>query len=63
MSKDFDIQIKCKKCGSTDVHICKHMDFTGWEDNIDYTNDIALVCKAESCYNREVIKLQYQITL
>jgi len=63
MSENFEIQIVCKKCGSTDVHMCKHLDFTGWEDSVDYTNDIALVCQNKDCYSREVIHLEYEITL
>lgn len=57
--KNFDIKIECKECGSTDVHICKHLDYTsGLDDAVDYTNDIILVC--QKCRNRELIVLQYQ---
>lgn len=59
----FEVKISCKECGSTNVRICKHLDFTGWKDSVDYTNDIVLVCKNEGCYNRELIKLEYEITL
>jgi hypothetical protein len=60
--KDFNLILTCKKCGSSNVHICKHIDYTGGlDDVVDYTNDIVLVCKNEECYNRELIKLQYEI--
>jgi hypothetical protein len=58
----FDLNIVCKECGSSDVHICKHIDYTGGlDDATDYTNDIVLVWQSKECYNRELIKLQYEI--
>lgn len=59
---NFEIEIICKKCGSTDVHICKHLDFTGELNGaVDYTNNIVLVCQNKKCRNRELIILKYQI--
>lgn len=58
----FDVKIKCNKCGSTNVHICKHLDFTGGLDDAqDYTNDIVLVCQNKDCKNKKLIKLKYEI--
>lgn len=62
MSEKFNIQIKCKKCDSEDIHICKHIDFTGGLDDAqDYTNDIVLVCQNKDCRNKELIHLRYEI--
>jgi len=58
---NFEINIKCKKCGSTDIHICKHLDFTGMDDWQDYTNDIVLVCQNKNCRNKELVVLKYEI--
>lgn len=62
MEGKFNIQITCNKCGSTDVHICKHLDFTGGlNDAQDYTNDIVLVCQNKNCMDKELIQLKYEI--
>jgi hypothetical protein len=60
-NKNFDIQIICNKCGSNNVHICKHLDFTGWEDNQYDTSNIVLVCQNPNCENKEIIYLKYEI--
>lgn len=55
----FDIKVNCKKCGSNNVHICRHLDYTGGLDEAqDYTGDIVLVC--QDCYNTELMKLKYE---
>lgn len=59
--KRFELNIKCKECGSGDVHICKHLDFTGMDDWTSYTNDIVLVCQSQDCRNKELINLEYEI--
>ena len=58
----FNVQITCKECKSTDVHICNHLDYTGGMDEaVDYTNNIVLVCQNNECRNKELMKLQYEI--
>lgn len=63
MLKKFTMEITCNKCGSSDIHICRHLDFSGWDDCTDYTNDIVLVCQNKACRNKELIVLKYEILL
>lgn len=58
----FELNIKCNKCGFGDVHICKHIDYTGGiDDDQEYSGDIVLVCQNKECRNKELIKLEYEI--
>jgi len=60
--KEFTLNTSCKKCGSINVRMCKHIDFTGGLDEAsDYTGDIVLICKNEDCSNKELLKLEYEI--
>lgn len=60
--ENFIMNLKCKQCGSLDVHVCKHIDFTGGLDDAqDYTNNIVLVCQNKECRNKEFVKLKYEI--
>lgn len=52
--KDFAINITCQCCCSNNVHIFKHIDFTGLGDCPEHTGNIVLVC--QECNNKKVIK-------
>lgn len=58
----FILNMVCKKCGNSNIRICKHIDFTGGLDEAsDYTGDIVLICRDENCSNKELINIEYEI--
>lgn len=50
---NFKLKIKCKECGSTDIHFCEHI---GTDKTI-----IIMECRNKNCRTKEAIQLEHEM--